>query len=606
MIVFLCAYALRRVATAAASAVTSGARVCSVHNGVSTSFASKTTSSPVSSSVKPLPLSGATSASVLTEPYSFRDIGHPVAAILPTAAAASPSRVSISRSTAALLSVRQLQQCKGSAGVALVGEKGIISLEFTTGRRTDVWHSSGFRRSMCGACRHNVCGSRGNAEVCSRSDDSTRCSITASSTGFINKWSGRGWNSAMMRTVGRKRRTCINSTENLGFIFRTTASVDRAPVTSATRGEDDVSDVESCSTSSSRPYHPSLPRASSSSSSSPSACLPRRILLSTLLGRAVQQREIRTTAARLAVSAQSCTTGARLDAEGDWRREEEQRFFNVNTSSKAEETVSRRRQQRDGRVEAFNWDFAQVRRVPPASERAGRPAGAAAAVERTEDTAAELAARSTRNRSVAGKGSHAQEAATRKDVPPSGSRSRRSSTSERRAPPLLRVTDAAAGRIREIVEMYNREAALAESRDGATLRNGSTSPRVGRSNDSSEVQQGANGRRRAVGIRIGLKKRGCSGLSYTVEVATCEEGDEWKSGSASAAGQTRKGRHSPAATSADEIVETKGGTVVLAGDAIMFLVGTELDFIDTELERKFVFKNPNEKQACGCGKSFTV
>ena len=85
----------------------------------------------------------------------------------------------------------------------------------------------------------------------------------------------------------------------------------------------------------------------------------------------------------------------------------------------------------------------------------------------------------------------------------------------------------------------------------------------------------------AVGIRIGIKSRGCSGLSYTLEYADT-------------------------IAPMDDIIKIHGITLLIDPKAIMFLIGCEMTYEETDLHSGFVFKNPNEKGRCGCGESFHV
>jgi iron-sulfur cluster assembly protein len=85
----------------------------------------------------------------------------------------------------------------------------------------------------------------------------------------------------------------------------------------------------------------------------------------------------------------------------------------------------------------------------------------------------------------------------------------------------------------------------------------------------------------SAGIKVGIRTRGCSGLSYSIEYADSVEPH-------------------------DEIVEEKGVKVLIDPKAVMFLIGTEMDFVEEKLKSGFAFKNPNEKGKCGCGESFHV
>jgi iron-sulfur cluster assembly protein len=108
---------------------------------------------------------------------------------------------------------------------------------------------------------------------------------------------------------------------------------------------------------------------------------------------------------------------------------------------------------------------------------------------------------------------------------------------------IISLTDAAADRVRDIVSKSTDEGAL--------------------------------------GLRVGVKKGGCAGMEYTFEVAR----------------DVRAG---------DEVIEEKGAKVIVDGKAVLFLIGTELDFRSERLSSTFVFNNPNQVSACGCGESVAI
>lgn len=83
------------------------------------------------------------------------------------------------------------------------------------------------------------------------------------------------------------------------------------------------------------------------------------------------------------------------------------------------------------------------------------------------------------------------------------------------------------------------------------------------------------------GVRIGVRTKGCSGMSYTLEFADAQQ-------------------------PMDEVVETEGIKLLIDPKASLFLIGTEMDYAEEKLKSGFVFKNPNEKGRCGCGESFHV
>ena len=85
----------------------------------------------------------------------------------------------------------------------------------------------------------------------------------------------------------------------------------------------------------------------------------------------------------------------------------------------------------------------------------------------------------------------------------------------------------------------------------------------------------------SLGVRIGVKSGGCAGMSYIMEYAKTQQPN-------------------------DELIEDKGVKVFIDPSAVMYLLGTEMDYKVEEFSSSFVFNNPNETERCGCGESFKV
>ncbi|WP_417670499.1 Fe-S cluster assembly scaffold SufA [Roseibium sp.] len=107
---------------------------------------------------------------------------------------------------------------------------------------------------------------------------------------------------------------------------------------------------------------------------------------------------------------------------------------------------------------------------------------------------------------------------------------------------VMTLTDAAAERVRELVENADRD---------------------------------------VLGLRVGIKKGGCAGMEYTMDLV-----EEQKPG--------------------DDLIEDKGAKLFIDPSAVLFLLGTEMDFEVTKFRSGFIFKNPNETSACGCGESVSL
>ena len=85
----------------------------------------------------------------------------------------------------------------------------------------------------------------------------------------------------------------------------------------------------------------------------------------------------------------------------------------------------------------------------------------------------------------------------------------------------------------------------------------------------------------AIGVKLSTPRRGCSGLAYSVDYVT-------------------------EAKAFDEKIETPGGTLLVDGPSLLYLIGSTMNWVEDDFAAGFVFQNPNAKGACGCGESFTV
>jgi iron-sulfur cluster assembly protein len=94
-----------------------------------------------------------------------------------------------------------------------------------------------------------------------------------------------------------------------------------------------------------------------------------------------------------------------------------------------------------------------------------------------------------------------------------------------------------------------------------------------------EIMAASNGA--YAGVRVGVVNGGCAGMSYTLDYAD-------------------------AAQPFEEVVEDKGVKVFIDPKAILFLIGTEMDFVREKLGNRFIFNNPNQTAACGCGESVSI
>jgi iron-sulfur cluster assembly protein len=95
----------------------------------------------------------------------------------------------------------------------------------------------------------------------------------------------------------------------------------------------------------------------------------------------------------------------------------------------------------------------------------------------------------------------------------------------------------------------------------------------------NEIMTGAEGK--YLGVRVGVTNGGCAGMAYTMNYAETTD-------------------------PLDEVMEDRGVKIFIEPKAILFLIGTELDYETTKLGSRFTFKNPNQTAACGCGESVSI
>jgi iron-sulfur cluster assembly protein len=98
---------------------------------------------------------------------------------------------------------------------------------------------------------------------------------------------------------------------------------------------------------------------------------------------------------------------------------------------------------------------------------------------------------------------------------------------------------------------------------------------------ANRVRQFLQGRGKGIGLRLGVRTSGCSGMAYVIEFADSANDD-------------------------DVLIQSQGVTVLVDPKSLVMLAGTELDFVREGLNEGFKFNNPNAKNHCGCGESFNV
>ena len=195
---------------------------------------------------------------------------------------------------------------------------------------------------------------------------------------------------------------------------------------------------------------------------------------------------------------------------------------------------------------------------------------------------------------------------------------------------VFTLTSRAVDRVNLLLNLHNDRLAAAAAKKAAAEASSSAS-----SSSSSAVEE-----RRAVGIRVGVKKKGCSGYSYTVNYEFNPEMLKLKTGGdalvdamingtrappapsspSAASGATPKislfgggagggagssiGGMAAAASASDVHVDQDGVHIFVEGSALFYVIGTVMDYTVSNVEEKFTFQNPNQAHSCGCGESF--
>ena len=134
----------------------------------------------------------------------------------------------------------------------------------------------------------------------------------------------------------------------------------------------------------------------------------------------------------------------------------------------------------------------------------------------------------------------------------------------------------------------NREERTQSSSRRRTFAVDEKDPLIVTERAAQRIQELIRGQPHARGIKLGVKRRGCNGLSYTLNYATDEDFQ-------------KKGMVQMESSSSFGSV-----TVLIEPMALFNVVGTTMDWVETELTSEFTFENPNSKGECGCGESFTV